>query len=67
MSLVDKRGFATYSTGSDPLEPLEKEIIREFAKFSQDEKKEQVKFDTETNHGVISDKEAEWEKRYDVH
>ena len=28
---------------------------------------EQNKFDDETRHGVDSDKEAEWEKKYDVH
>jgi RHS repeat-associated protein len=43
------------------------EINSEYDKFVSAERAEQKKFDDETRHGVDSDKEAEWEKKYDVH
>ena len=51
----------------DAFDLLVTEINSEYYKFVSAEDAEQNKFDDETRHGVDSDKEAEWEKKYDVH
>ena len=51
----------------DAFDLLVTEINSEYNKFVSAVDAEQNKFDDETRHGVDSDKEAEWEKKYDVH
>ena len=52
---------------NDATNTLIENIFEEFNKFAEDVEREQKNFDDETDHGFISDKEEEWEKRYDVH
>ena len=56
-----------YRVGVCPRLGFVTKINSEYYKFVSAEDAEQDKFDDETRHGVDSDKEAEWEKKYDVH
>lgn len=42
------------------------DIDAAFGKLESDDAEEQSKFDNETSHGTILDKEQEWERRYEV-